>query len=299
MANEQHMVILEAGADSWNAWRDSNMEVPDLSGADLNGTAIVGYNLKKTNLSGVRLSGAGLSTSTLRWANLHGATMRSAALHRSDLSGTNLYKADLSHSNLTEANLMQARMVQTDLNHAVLTGASVFGVATWNVNLEGAIQRDLRITDEGEPIITIDNLEVAQFIYLLLNNANLRSVIDTITSKVVLILGRFTPERKAVLDAFRDVLRHRDLLPVLFDFSGPASRDLTETVSTLAVPVQPVIEENERPWAMFPDFVKYPWVLSTKTYRKDEDVAAFLEGEVFDAVTEKIREIKGRRQQEN
>jgi hypothetical protein len=83
-------------------------------------------------------------------------------------------------------------------------------------------------------VITVDNLEVAQFIYLLLHNEKIREVIDTITSKVVLILGRFTPERKAVLDAMREELRRRNYLPILFDFEKPARRDLTETVSTLA-----------------------------------------------------------------
>jgi len=75
---------------------------------------------------------------------------------------------------------------------------------------------------------------VAQFIYLLLNNEKIRSVIDSITSKVVVILGRFTPERKAILDAIRDELRKRDYLPALFDFEKPASKDLTGTISTLA-----------------------------------------------------------------
>ena len=51
---------------------------------------------------------------------------------------------------------------------------------------------------------------------------------------MVLILGRFTPERKAVLDALREELRRRDYLPILFDFEKPGSRDLTETISTLA-----------------------------------------------------------------
>jgi hypothetical protein len=67
-----------------------------------------------------------------------------------------------------------------------------------------------------------------------MNNENIRHVIDTITSKVVLILGRFTPERKAVLDALRDELRKRDYLPVLFDFQKPDSKDFTGTVITLA-----------------------------------------------------------------
>jgi hypothetical protein len=47
-----------------------------------------------------------------------------------------------------------------------------------------------------EPAVTVDNIEVAQFISLLLHNEKIRDVIDTITSKVVLILGRFTDERK-------------------------------------------------------------------------------------------------------
>jgi hypothetical protein len=37
-----------------------------------------------------------------------------------------------------------------------------------------------------------------------------QTVIDAITSKLVLILGRFTPERKTILDAIRDELRKRD-----------------------------------------------------------------------------------------
>jgi hypothetical protein len=97
---------------------------------------------------------------------------------------------------------------------------------------EGAKQQDLIITRDDEPAITVDNIEVAQFIYLLLHNKKIRDVIDTITSKAVLILGRFTDERKAVLDALREELRNRNLLPILFDFVIPASRDVTETIRT-------------------------------------------------------------------
>jgi hypothetical protein len=50
-------------------------------------------------------------------------------------------------------------------------------------------QENLIITPPGQA--DIDNIKVAQFIYLLLNNKEIRDVIDTITSKAVLILGRF------------------------------------------------------------------------------------------------------------
>ena len=98
----------------------------------------------------------------------------------------------------------------TSLRNADLIGCRVYGISAWTLSLDGAKQQDLIITEMGEPEITVDNIEIAQFIYLLLRNEKIRSVIDTITSKVVLILGRFTPERKAVLDALRDELRKRD-----------------------------------------------------------------------------------------
>jgi hypothetical protein len=58
---------------------------------------------------------------------------------------------------------------------------------------------------------------------------------------LVLILGRFTPEREVVLEALREALRNHDYIPVLFKSEQPASRDITEasrditeTVSLLA-----------------------------------------------------------------
>ena len=111
--------------------------------------------------------------------------------------------------------------------------------ATWcleilhGVKLEEARQQNLVITSEDEPEITVDNIEVAQFIYFLLNNQKVRDVIDTITSKAVLILGRFTQERKPVLEALREELRQRKYLPILFDFEKPRSRT-DETITLLA-----------------------------------------------------------------
>jgi len=77
-------------------------------------------------------------------------------------------------------------------------------VSAWGLKLPRAKQQNLIITRNDEPEITVDNIEVAQFIYLLLHNETIRDVIDTVTSKVVLILGRFTDERKAVIDAVRE-----------------------------------------------------------------------------------------------
>ena len=52
-----------------------------------------------------------------------------------------------------------------------LTGARIFGISAWNLSLEGAVQKNLIIQQSKEDVpITLDDLEVAQFIYLLLNN---------------------------------------------------------------------------------------------------------------------------------
>jgi hypothetical protein len=85
--------------------------------------------------------------------------------------------------------------------------------------LDNAKQTDLRISAwETRVEITVDNLEMAQFLYLLLRDQKVYAVLDIITSKVVLILGRFSDERKTVLDAVREALRMRPngYIPVLF-----------------------------------------------------------------------------------
>ena len=170
----------------------------------------------------------------------------------------------------------------------------------------------------------MDNLEVAQFIYLLLHNEKIRQVIDTITAKAVLILGRFTPERKAVLDAIREALRQRNYLPILFDFEAPGSRDFTETISTLAhmarfviadltkpsslpkeleaivptlaVPVQPVLEGATSPHSMFQDYWKYHWVLKVYRYDRLEGLIASLGDHVIAPAEAKVWELDETRQ---
>lgn len=64
--------------------------------------------------------------------------------------------------------------MDTHFTGADLTGCRIFGISAWRVKLEGATQQDLVITPENEPTVTVDNIEVAQFIYLMLNNEKVR-----------------------------------------------------------------------------------------------------------------------------
>jgi uncharacterized protein YjbI with pentapeptide repeats len=312
----------------------ANLDGADLSRADLGEANLSGANLSGANLSGANLSGANLGGATLGGANLSGTSLPRADLReanlsgRANLSGANLYGANLSRANLNGANLCGAdlrtsTLLKTDFRAADLTGCRIYGVSAWGLKLERTTQQNLVITNGDEPEITVDNIEVAQFVYLLLHNQKIRDVIDTITSKAVLILGRFTDDRKAVLDALREELRKRDYLPILFDFEVPTTRDITETVSLLArmarfiiadltdpssipkeleaivpglaVPVQPLLEGSSRPYAMFKDYWKYEWVLPVYRYKGLEPLLATLAEKVIAPPEAKVKALQERR----
>jgi hypothetical protein len=287
---------------------DANLIGANLSGADLSGADLIGANLSSAYLSGANLSGAYLSGAYLGGAYLSGANLRSANLRGANLSGAYLSGANLTSADLTDADLSGTRLVETDFTNATITGCRTYGASAWNVTLVGTVQHNLVITKQGEPVVTVDDLEVGQFIYLILNNTKIRNVIDTITSKGVLILGRFSdPQRKSVLDGLREGLRNFDLLPIVFDFDRPTDKDYTETVQTLAgmsmfviadltspkstpleleatvkqfkIPYIPIIDisVDPRPFAMLVDSQKsFHWVLPTLKYESKEDL---LDGE--------------------
>jgi uncharacterized protein YjbI with pentapeptide repeats len=290
MANPEHLEILKQGVEVWNTWRRANPSIePDLTRASLSGAHLVGADLNRADFREADLKGA-----ILQGTDLIGTSFRQADLTKADLSWAVLERANLDAAKLCGADLSKAVLVETNLENANLNGCHIYGVSAWNLKFtENTQQHNLIITAQNEPQVTVDNIEVAQFIYLLLHNEKIRGVIDTVTSRVVLILGRFTPKRKAVLDAIREELRQRHYVPVLFDFDVPANRDVTETVTLLArmarfivadltdpssipkeleaivpqlaVPVQPLLE-GDRPYAMFKDYWKYDWVLPVHRY---------------------------------
>jgi hypothetical protein len=217
-----------------------------------------------------------------------------ARLFSADLTDADLSGAHLAGANLGGANLGGAILVRTNLRGSTLNGCNVYGASVWGVRLAGASQVGLIISDYGEPQIAVDDLEVAQFVHLLLSNAKLRNVIDTMGTKAVLLLGRFTETRKAVLEALHAELRRLGYLPIPFTFDRPTDRDTTETVVTLAglarfviadltdaasvqqeltaiaalpsVPVQPIVARGQSEWSMFVDLQRRGLVFPPHVY---------------------------------
>ncbi|HEU5374092.1 MAG TPA: pentapeptide repeat-containing protein, partial [Ktedonobacteraceae bacterium] len=160
---------------------------------------------------------------------MHHADLHGANLHRASLNG-----ADLGWANLSEADLSKATLIDTNLTGAVLTQCAIYGPSVWDVQLEGARQDNLIITQDDEPVITVDDLEIAQFIYLLLNHQKFRHVFNAVTQRGVLLLGRFGGGGLEVLQTIAARLREAKYLPIIFDFERPHDHDYTETVKTLA-----------------------------------------------------------------
>jgi uncharacterized protein YjbI with pentapeptide repeats len=342
MANDEHVRLLKRAVDAWNAWRNEKPDIrPDLRDAYLGGADLSGANLGEAYLSGANLSAADLGGAYLGEANLSeaylsGANLSAVDLSRAnlggadlggaDLSGANLGEAYLSGANLSAADLNAATLVGTDLTGADLTGCHIYGVSVWRLKLDTRTkQKNLVITYPDEPVIIVDNIEVAQFIYLMLHNEKIRDVIDTVTSKAVLILGRFTDERKEVLNALRNELRNRNYLPIQFDVEVPGRQNITESITLLArmarfiiadltdpssipqelqaiipsvrVPVQPLLLEGSSLYSMFKDFdpQDFHWVLPEYRYKEPEQLLATLAENVIAPAAGKVRALQERR----
>jgi hypothetical protein len=308
----------------------------NLSGARLIGTHLNGAMLYEANLSGANLQEARLGGADLRGARLGGAVLdeadlRNARLNGADLSeanlgGARLHGTDLTGANLNKANLRGASLNRTNLAGAVLTGCYIHGLSTWNVNLsEDTKQQNLVITDWGEPEVTVDNIELAQFIYLLLNNERIRDVIDTVGRKGVLLIGRFTEGRFAVLERLREELRKRGYLPIVFNFDKPETKDFIETVRLLAGlskfviadvtnpkstplelqatvpeimgPFRPIIEEGEKPFAMLQDlWIKHrDWVFEPIHYSSVDALVGSLDEKIIRPAEARFAELLKRK----
>jgi uncharacterized protein YjbI with pentapeptide repeats len=292
--------------------REVDMREADLWHANLSESDLSGGTLTFSRFIDAELNRAQLARADLRWANMSGAQLVDAQVNEAQLHEANLNNAALRGSVLLGADLTLASMVNVNLEGADLTGCKVYGVSVWDAKVDSATrQQNLVISRPEDQLITVDDLEVAQFIYLLLHNDKIRNVIDTIGEKGVLILGRFTVERKAVLDAIRQRLRTLGFVPMMFDFERPTQRDFTETIKTLAgmsrfiiaditnpkssplelqatmpdymAPFVPIIHEDEEPFAMFRDLrQKYgEWVLDVLKYDSTDNLLHVLDKAVI------------------
>ncbi|MEL6969208.1 MAG: pentapeptide repeat-containing protein [Bacteroidota bacterium] len=335
--------------------RSANLHGADLSNVQAEGTDFYGSNLSYAVLSSSNFAGAIFFHSDLFHCKAGGAIFNRANLYKCDLSRGYFFqtqfveatmdKCDLSDADLTRANLAQASLVkstfdyaelqQTDLQHSNLSYSSfiettiydcridhskVYGISVWGVNPERLSQQNLILSKDDKNSFYVDDLELAQFIYLLTERKKIRNLIASLTSKSVLILGRFTPERKEILEVIAEQLRRNNLLPIIFDFDKNTNRDFTETVKILAglsvfvivditnpkssplelqatipdyqIPFVPIIAAGEQPFSMFKDLhSKYNWVLTPIAYDRKEVIIEAFDQAILKRAWEKRKEL--------
>ncbi len=162
--NQSLFSILERGVQAWNQWRRTQVDVQiDLSGVNLSGRDLSGFDLRQVNLSGANLrgadlsgaqlqkadlsaadlTGADLSEAKLQEADLSWAILRGAKLAGADLTKISLYMANLTHAMLTDAiltgaNLIEAVLDHTDLNRTMLNGTYLYRTVFGDVDLSRA-----------------------------------------------------------------------------------------------------------------------------------------------------------------
>jgi len=275
----------------------------DFSGADLRGVEAseAGFayaKFVKSDLGGAKLLGAVMIETDLRGANLTDAVMNDAYLSQANLSAATLYRCSLVEGNLHGADLTGAEVRDSDLSLASLVSAKldatlfsncrIYGIAAWNIVGQPKLQKELIITPTDEGRLIVNDLEIAQFIYLLLNYKRLQTVFNAMTDRGVLLLGRFGGGGIEVLRQLAERLRADGYIPIIFEFERPEDRNLTETVQTLVglsrfvivdlsgpsvpqeltatvphfkVPFVPILEKGSYPYSMFADLLECDWVL--------------------------------------
>jgi len=317
-----HLAELRKGLDSWNKWRREHPEVrPLLFGAPLRGKNLTNFNLCNANLIQADLRGARLINTNFHEANLGGAKLNHAKLMGANFCRTDLYETDLSNANLTGANLQGTQLARTNFRGARLTGCTIYGLSAWNLQLKAAKQKRLRILyKEGE--FPVPDLEVAQLVFLLRDNTRINNFSNTMSSKAVVIMGRFQPKaRKTIIDGLRRDLRKEGFLPIVFDFDKPTDRDFTETIKTLVglcqfaivditkprsspleldatvkdfqVPFVPIIQKGEKSFSLFNDLQKYGWMLKTLTYESADNLSRVTKPLIIDRALKVCKKIRG------
>lgn len=161
MANQEHLDILEHGAEHWNQWRRVHPEVqPDFSYADLRYRDFSGYDFSRTNLAGANFGEAVVEAGVhIRYLHIRVKFIR-ANLAGANLLSTNFSGADLSATNFSETQTWLTIFSNIDLSVAKgldtvkHLGPSIIGIDTIYLSRGNIPEIFLRGVGAPDPLIT-------------------------------------------------------------------------------------------------------------------------------------------------
>lgn len=274
---------------SKSKFEKSDLRECNFGGANLDFSTCTRADFSGSNFSGAQLNNTNLEESIFRGSNLFMTSICNSNLKKANLENSNLTISNFNGSSLINSNLALTTLVKTDFSNTDISGSSIYGCSVWDIVVnDDTIQNDLSISDKQGDILTVDDLEIAQFINLLLRHKKIRNIFNCITERGVLILGRFGSGGLDILRGLAKGLRIRNYIPMIFDFDRPTDRNFTETIKILAglsrfvvfdlsgpsvphelasivphykIPFVPILETGYKPYSMYKDISEYPWVI--------------------------------------
>ena len=316
-----------------------------LKGADLILANLSSAHAAKANLSGANLRGATLLYgdfrgvvcldqtclvhADLRAANFTGATLSGAILSQADLTNTCFDGADLREAELSDAILDETSLLGTNLQGAIVGGTFIRRVKTDEKTDQRGLLVDVNVAWDRRPgemieFTEADDIRVAQFHNIVDEPGSVGKLLAATTKRVVLILGRFLPRRKRVLDRLAKAFGERGKIAVIFDFPSPDDREVSDTVRFIAgmsefivvdltkassvplelqatipdlmIPVLPIIESGQPVFAMFSDLERrYFWIQPTVSYIDADQLVKYVDDAIIARAEHAAEQIKERR----
>jgi hypothetical protein len=323
----------------------AHLERACLKGADLILANLSSVHAAKANLSGANLRGATLyygdfrgavcldqtylAHADLREANFAGARMGEATLSEADLTNTCFDGADLTRAELSDAILDETSLLGTNLQAAIVGGTFIRRVKTDDKTDQRGLLVDVDVAWERRPGEAIkfteaSDIRVAQFHNIVDEPGSVGKLLAATTKRVVLILGRFLPRRKRVLDRLAQALRERGKIAVIFDFPSPDDREVSDTVRFIAgmsefivvdltkassvplelqatipdlmIPVLPIIQSGHPVFSMFSDLQRrYFWIQPTVSYIDTDQLVKYVDDAIIARAEHAAEQIKERR----
>jgi Pentapeptide repeats (8 copies) len=323
--------------------RQAHLEKASLVKANLIGAAMSWIHAAGADFSGGDLRESSIRRGDLRRARFNGASLGHANLERADFTGAKLIEAEIEGANLIQTRFDKADLTRAGLNGAILDGTSLLGTTLQDASVRGTHIRqvltnsktnqrslvvDMHYVPErraGSVLFTeVDDIRLAQFYDIIEEHGSVASLINAGSKRVVLILGRFLPRRKRVLDRLAVALQERGKIPVIFDFPGPEEREISDTVRFIAgmsqfivvdmtkassvplelqstipdlmVPVLPIIESGHNVFAMFSDLQRrYFWVQPTARYKDAAQLVRYIDEAIIARAERAAAQIRERR----
>jgi len=322
-----------------------HLEFASLKGADLISAELSSVHAEKANLSGANCRGATLhradfrgaicleqtylAHANLREANFSKARMMDATISQADLTKTRFDGADLTGASLDDAILDETSLLGTKLQGASVGGTFIRRVKTDNKTDQRGLSVDVHVAWDRRPgemimFTEANDIRVAQFHNIVDEPGSVGKLLAATTKRVVLILGRFLPRRKRVLDRLAQALRDRGKIAVIFDFPSPTDREISDTVRFIAgmsefivvdltkassvplelqatipdlmVPVLPIIQSDHKAFAMFSDLQRrYFWIQPTVSYKNSVQLVRYVDDAIVACAERAAEQIKERR----